>query len=202
MSSLEVAKVGHWDEQNLKRAMKHLPAVVDDVARSLIMKMLHYSPDERFTNMRQVLEHPFFASASSPTSHIASRISPSADVPQGRTVQPPQAASINSSRTSFGLKDSAVPQASTQSLSSSSVPSTNSSRSRKSGSRGQQLDYADENSVNGTRRNQDVKNSASKKEMYDDSDDVSVSSSTSRRSRRFGSIRNPFSKNKKSALKG
>lgn len=195
MSSLEVAKVGHWDEQNLKRAMKHLPAVVDDVARSLIIKMLHYSPDERFTNMRQVLEHPFFASASSPTSHIASRISPSADVPQGRMVQPPQAASINSSQT-FGLKDSAVPQTWTQSLSSSSAPSTNSSRSRNSGSRGQQLDYADENSVNGTRRNQDVKNSASKKEMYDDSDGVSVSSSTSRRSRRFGSIRNPFSKNK------
>ena len=202
MSSLEVAKVGHWDEQNLKRALKHLPANVDDVARSLITKMLHYSPDERFTNMRQVLEHPFFASASSPTSRAASRMSPSADVPQGRTVQPPQAASINSSQT-FGLKDSAVPQASTQSLSSSSVPSTNSSRSRKSGSKGQQPHYADENSINGTRRIQNVKSIASKKEMYHDSaDDVSVSSSTSRRSRRFGSIRNPFSKNKKTVLKG
>lgn len=198
MSSVEVAKVGQWDEHNMKKALKHLPEVIDDVARSLIKKLLHYEPNERFNNMRQVLEHPFFASASSSGSRTEANRS---EVPQGRAVQPPQAASISSTE-NFDNKNTSVPQAATQSLSSSSSPSTSNasigSMSQKSGSRGRQLDHVDENSVNGTRKN--VTNS--KKEMYDASDATSVSSSTSKRSRRFGSIRNPFSKNKKTTLKG
>jgi ankyrin repeat protein len=204
MSSLEVAKVGQWDEHNMKKAMKHLPLAIDDVARSLIKKLLHYEPDERFSNMRQVLEHPFFAS----TSNLGSRNqSNTSKVPQGRGVQPPQEASVNSAQT-FGTKSAFVPQAPTRSLSSSSGPSTGSastgSTSRKSGFKSQHLDQVDENSVNGTRKKQNVNNNSKNDKMFDTTDDsetFSVGSSSSRRSRRFGSIRNPFSKNKKTAFK-
>ena len=65
MTSAEVAKIGQWDESSIKKALKHLPPDVDSNAKSLIKKLLHYDPSKRFNSMRQVLEHPFFASAKS-----------------------------------------------------------------------------------------------------------------------------------------
>jgi serine/threonine protein kinase/ankyrin repeat protein len=209
MSSLEVAKIGQWDEHSMKKALRVLPPEIDDEARSIIKKLLHYDPEERFSNMRQVLEHPFFASTSKSSSSPHRSTS---KVHQSReseilTRSPPQVkpnSSISLTAQSFTKKDMEVPQAtSTHSLSSSSQPSNGSfsmgSKSRKAGYRNSQLEYVDENSVNGTSRNHD-ENSPSK--HYDDADSSSVASSTSRRSRRFGNIRNPFSKSKRQSLKG
>jgi len=64
MASAEVAKIGLWDEHNLKKAMKYI-ADVDENAKSLIKSLLHYDPEKRLSSMREVLEHPFFASAPS-----------------------------------------------------------------------------------------------------------------------------------------
>ena len=61
MTSAEVSKIGLWDENSIKKALKHLPPNVDDEAKSLIKGLLHPDPKKRFTSMRQVLEHPFFS---------------------------------------------------------------------------------------------------------------------------------------------
>lgn len=189
MSSLEVGKIGQWDEHNLKKALRHLPQEVDEVGRSLIKQLLHYDPDERFTTMRQVLEHPFFSSAS--TSRVGS---------VGKTYD------IRSNVNSKEMDMPQAPASSTQSLSSSSSqsmpPSIGSasmslaSRSKMSASRGSKLEYVDENSINGTNSR---KPTMSKVNEY--SDHSSVTSSQSRRSRKFGSIRNPFSKGRKQSVK-
>mmetsp|Transcript_2860 Transcript_2860/g.5360 ORF Transcript_2860/g.5360 Transcript_2860/m.5360 type:complete len:2050 (+) Transcript_2860:305-6454(+) len=205
MSSLEVAKIGEWDEQSMKKALRHLLPDIDDNARSIIKKLLHYDPEERFTNMRQVLEHPFFASTSqsSSSNHGVNTNVQASRESESLTKLPPQDKSGNVSLTSqsFSRKEMDVPQAtSTQSLSSSSQPSNGSfslgSKSRKGGYRNPPLDYVDENSVNGASRNSPSKH-------MDDADAASVASSqSSRKSRRFGNIRNPFSKNKRQSLRG
>lgn len=196
MSSLEVGKIGQWDEHSLKKALRHLPAEVDDDARSLIMQLLHFDPDYRFTDMRQVLEHPFFSSAKSSrpstTTPVESR--------ENMTVEPVQRSKAYNAPQDFSKTIMEVPQpTSTQSLSSSSPSvgggSTN-SRSKMSLSRGAQLDYVDENSVNGTSGNNPVSD-----KLNDSVDMSSVTSSVSKRSRKFGSIRNPFGKSKRQALK-
>jgi hypothetical protein len=207
MSSIEVAKIGQWDEHSLKKALKHLPPEVDDVSRSVIKKLLHYDPEERFSNMRQVLEHPFFANtskSSTPLSKAVPQISDSEEF-DNPTRSSSQMKSLMTSPNLISKKDMEVPHAtSTQSLSSSSVPSNGSfsmgSKSRKTGYRSQQLDYVDENSGNARSRNHDEN---SPRKNVDDSDSSSVSSSISRKSKRFSNIRNPFSKNKRqSSLKG
>jgi len=178
MSSSEVAKIGQWDEHCLKKAIRHLPPEIDENAKSLIKSLLHYNPDLRFNSMRQVLDHPFFASSSS------SRIS----------------TSMQSSRVGQTSKDIALPQAvATQSMSmSSSSPSSTSPnsprlKSRRSRNSGysEKMVGNDENSINGTRRHR------REKAVVDDSDSESVGSTTSKRSRMFGSIRNRFKNGKK-----
>ncbi len=178
MSSSEVAKIGQWDEHCLKKAIRHLPPEIDETAKSLIKSLLHYNPDLRFSSMRQVLDHPFFASSSS------SRIS----------------TSMQSSRVGQTSKDIALPQAvATQSMSmSSSSPSSTSPnsprlKSRRSRNSGysEKMVGNDENSINGTRRHR------REKAVVDDSDTESVGSTTSKRSRMFGSIRNRFKNGKK-----
>ena len=190
MSSLEVGKIGQWDEHNLKKALRHLPAEIDDVARSLIKQLLHYDPDERFTNMRQVLEHPYFSSAKTDRPQTMMPVNNLANIREGSVQQ------------QFSTKFMEIPQATaTQSLSSSSSPSTGgasfTSRSKTGLSRSTQLDYVDENSINGT-----TSRSHNMSSKLNDSVDVSsVVSSQSKRSRKFGSIRNPFGKSRKQSLK-
>jgi len=61
MSSSEVAKVGLWDDNSLRKALKHIPDHTDGgAARDLIKFILNPDPNKRATSMRQVLEHPFF----------------------------------------------------------------------------------------------------------------------------------------------
>ncbi len=58
MTSAETGKIGMWDENSVRKALKHVPE--DDVARDLLKRLLHHNPDKRFNSMRHVLEHPFF----------------------------------------------------------------------------------------------------------------------------------------------
>jgi serine/threonine protein kinase len=59
MSSAEVAKIGMWDEQILRKALRHIPD--GSAARDLLKRLLHHDPTKRISSMRQVLEHQFFA---------------------------------------------------------------------------------------------------------------------------------------------
>eukprot|EP00980_Cylindrotheca_fusiformis_P004324 scaffold921_cov126-Cylindrotheca_fusiformis.AAC.3 len=59
MSSAEVAKIGTWDEQSLRKALRHIPE--NSAARDLLKRLLHHDPKKRISSMRQVLEHAFFA---------------------------------------------------------------------------------------------------------------------------------------------
>lgn len=63
MSASEVCKIGMWDENSLKKALKHVPTE-NEMARDLLKRLLHHDPNKRINSMRQVLEHPFFAGGS------------------------------------------------------------------------------------------------------------------------------------------
>lgn len=58
MNASEVCKIGLWDENSVRKALKHVQD--DDVAHDLLKHLLHHDPSRRFTSMRSVLEHPFF----------------------------------------------------------------------------------------------------------------------------------------------
>ena len=58
MNASEVCKIGTWDENSVRKAVKHIQD--DDMARDLIKQLLHHDPSRRFSSMRQALEHPFF----------------------------------------------------------------------------------------------------------------------------------------------
>jgi serine/threonine protein kinase/ankyrin repeat protein len=62
MSSTEVAKIGTWDEQSLRKALRHVPE--NGPVRDLLKRLLHHDPNKRISSMRQVLEHAFFAQGS------------------------------------------------------------------------------------------------------------------------------------------
>ena len=62
MSASEVCKIGLWDEDSLKRALRHIPE--NGLARDLLKRVLHHDPSKRLNSMRHVLEHPFFNSGS------------------------------------------------------------------------------------------------------------------------------------------
>ena len=59
MSTVEVGKIGLWDEASVRKAMKNV-SEDDVVARDLLSQLLHHDPQLRFKSMRAVLEHPFF----------------------------------------------------------------------------------------------------------------------------------------------
>jgi serine/threonine protein kinase len=65
MTMSEVAKIGTWDEQSVKKALKSIPD--DAVARDLLAQLLHHDPARRVTSMRQVLDHPFFTGGNLPS---------------------------------------------------------------------------------------------------------------------------------------
>lgn len=59
MSSSETSKIGMWDEKSVTKSLKHVQD--DDIARDLLVQLLHHDPKRRFRSMRQVLEHPYFS---------------------------------------------------------------------------------------------------------------------------------------------
>jgi len=62
MSTSEVSKIGLWDENSLRKALRHIPDEDNGAARQLIRFILNPDPNQRATSMRQVLEHPYFTS--------------------------------------------------------------------------------------------------------------------------------------------
>jgi len=63
MTSSEVSRIGMWDENSLRKALKYIPDNDNGAARDMIRFLLHPDPEKRATSMRQVLEHPFFSQA-------------------------------------------------------------------------------------------------------------------------------------------
>jgi len=70
MSTSEVSKIGLWEENSLRKALRHIPDDDNGMARELIRFMLHPDPHKRATSMRQVLEHPYFT-VTQPTPSVA-----------------------------------------------------------------------------------------------------------------------------------
>ena len=66
MSTAEVSKIGMWDENSLRKALRHIPDDDGGHARELIRFILHPDPNKRATSMRQVLEHPYFTTTQTP----------------------------------------------------------------------------------------------------------------------------------------
>jgi len=60
MSTTEIAKIGLWDDNSLKKALKHI-APENVGGRDLVRKLLHHDPQQRLNSMRHVLEHDFFS---------------------------------------------------------------------------------------------------------------------------------------------
>jgi ankyrin repeat protein/serine/threonine protein kinase len=60
MSTAEVSKIGLWDDNSLRKSLRHVPDDDGGTARDLIRFILHPEPRKRATSMRQVLEHPYF----------------------------------------------------------------------------------------------------------------------------------------------
>jgi len=65
MTASEVGKIGMWDENNVKKALKAIPD--DAVARDMLRHLLHHDPKQRVSSMRQVLDHPFFTGGNLPS---------------------------------------------------------------------------------------------------------------------------------------
>jgi ankyrin repeat protein/serine/threonine protein kinase len=66
MTQAEVCKIGVWDENSVRKALKHIPE--DDVSHDLLRQLLHHDPEHRISLMRLVLEHPFFTGGNVPSS--------------------------------------------------------------------------------------------------------------------------------------
>jgi hypothetical protein len=64
MTQQEIAKIGTWDDNSLRRALKEIPK--NQTALDLLKQLLHYDPQHRIASMRLVLEHPFFTGGNLP----------------------------------------------------------------------------------------------------------------------------------------
>jgi len=173
MTSTEVAKIGQWNENNMKKALKQLPVDIDPHAKSLIKMLLHHDRAIRYSSMRQVLEHPFFGNtslsmaSSSTTSRLTYEKQNSRDIPQAVSTQSASSFSTDSKNRSGRFSSNNRSSASSR-INYSSRPLT-------------ELAYVDENSENLTRRHQ-----------IDHDGAESAISSTSKRSRKFSGFRNRF----------
>lgn len=57
MTTTEVAKIGTWSENKLRKALKHV--VHDDhELQDFLTRLLHYDLRKRFNSMRDIIEHP------------------------------------------------------------------------------------------------------------------------------------------------
>lgn len=101
MSTSEVGKIGLWDENSLRKALRHVPE--DEVARDLVRRLLHYDQEQRVQSMRDVLDHPFFAG--SKTDERNGRPSESGTVKSGRS---PASQQSRSSRKSSAASSKAL----------------------------------------------------------------------------------------------
>ncbi|GKY97418.1 hypothetical protein MPSEU_000700300 [Mayamaea pseudoterrestris] len=63
MTEAEIAKIGSWDDQSVRKALKHID---DPAACDILKQLLHHDPNHRIASMRMVLEHPFFTGGNLP----------------------------------------------------------------------------------------------------------------------------------------
>ncbi|CAB9502044.1 Myosin type-2 heavy chain [Seminavis robusta] len=91
MNASEVCKIGLWDENSVRKALKHVQD--DDVARDFVKHLLHHDPVKRFNSMRQVLEHPFFLGGK-----VEGKSSSSADPTSPTTLTTNNSSGANASR--------------------------------------------------------------------------------------------------------
>jgi serine/threonine protein kinase len=75
MSASEVCKIGMWDDNSMKKALKHVPD--NGMIRELLKGLLHHDPKKRVSSMRQVLEHPFFSGGTQDAALRIQQVSPS-----------------------------------------------------------------------------------------------------------------------------
>ena len=192
MTSAEVGKIGLWDDHSLKKALKYI-VDADENAKSLIKSLLHYDPEERISSMREVLEHPFFESASR-----KSTTKPS--LPEVNVVKNPANSSAASTkeRKSVG---SSVPQVQTKPLSQQRMeedfePKIATTQSLSSSSPEGSQDHG---SLNSPENVFSQKSKVLDKSYEANSTIGSVTSSRTKKSKRmFGSMRGRFGKKRQS----
>lgn len=176
MSSSEVSKIGMWDENSLRKALRHVPPE-QEAGRHLLKKLLHYDPDHRVQSMREVLEHPLFTGAgmdSLPEEKTTSR--------QGtdyRSSSKPSQASgaVASSSRQTSMREAKAPHESNFRASDANL---------KSGSGAQSDDTNDENQLNG------VAKTSTRTKTTKPAVSPSESMRSSRSIRSFGGLRNKF----------
>jgi len=59
VKSSNLAKIGRWDDNSLKRALRHIDEE-DTLARDVLHKLLHPDSSKRYSSIRDVIEEPFF----------------------------------------------------------------------------------------------------------------------------------------------
>jgi len=60
VKSSNLAKIARWDEDSLKRALRHVEKD-DTLAINVITKLLHPDPEQRFSSVREAIADPFFS---------------------------------------------------------------------------------------------------------------------------------------------
>lgn len=219
MSSIEIGKIGRWDEYSMKKALKYID-VEDETARDLIKKILHSDPEKRPSSMREVLEHPFFSSgsddrkimkkqksgedgaslrSSSSSRHSMSKHTGTASMKSSSTLH-------NSSLPKQPSGSSSVSTLTRQSSQPSAAPQIPGSRSmdsvhpKKNVSEGAPFD--EENIVNGAARASTKKSGSASIQTHNDDNSVSNSTTQSKKSSKsFGGLRKMRSRMKSSSMR-
>jgi ankyrin repeat protein len=194
MTSAEVAKIGLWDDHNMKKALKYI-VDADENAKSLIKTLLHYDPEKRLSSMREVLEHPFFASASS-------RSASKSSLPEKKVIENPVQTEIPSTKEARSIT-AHVPQVQNKPLIKERtvedfVPQITTTQSLSSSSpEGSQ----DHHSLSSPGHSFSKKNNVLDTSYEVSSTTGSVTSSRSKKSKKlFGSMRGRFGKKKRQSL--
>jgi len=106
MNAAEVYKIGMWDENSIRKALKHIQD--DEVARDLIKQLLHHDPGRRFPSMRAVLEHPFFSGTTSANSGNNFLVGTAEGVQSAASLEPAPASpnALNSNQSSTNISQS------------------------------------------------------------------------------------------------
>jgi len=193
MTSSEIARIGQWDDHSVKKALKLIEGAGGD-AKDLLKSILNPDPNMRISTMRDVLEHPFF-SGSQPNHN--NRVHP----PKQNEGRQDGGNSVGPSQSNLSAGNyTRSSRRSTQSRGSRrrSTPGNSSQRKASGGEGGKEIldieqeKINDENSLYGDvhikgRYSVSKRKSLNKSEI---DDNKSVSSQTSKFTRRFGSLRN------------
>lgn len=102
MTTTEVAKIGTWSENKLRKALKHV-VHGDNELQDFLIRLLHYDARRRFHSMRDVIEHPllqresFRAKGSTEVDHVSSANGNTKSLSNYDLVSPSNISSLNAS---------------------------------------------------------------------------------------------------------